>query len=366
MLSIHVRVQNFQSIEDAQVLVEGLTVVTGPNNSGKTALMRAVRGVFTNPAAGPLVRHGAAHLSVTLSFDDGTVICWEKGWEKPGRKGKAINQYRINGLLIQGVGRGVPPEVEALGVRSIPASSEKVWPQIADQFDGTLFLLNRPGAAVAEALSDVEKVGKLTDALKLSERDGRASESEVKVRRADLDALKLEALRFKGLTEVASSVRSLKTKRAGVVEAFDKTQAARALYERLRGARSSAEALAGFSVRVPNVGNPQSLTADISVAKALKARLQKARKDAAVYTSAPTLNFPDPARAQKIGALIQTILELKKRRSEVKAQIKTLQLNLVSTTEDLEDVVIEVKQTLEALGVCPTCDTVHGRSQVHA
>lgn len=365
-MSIHVRVQNFQSIEDAEVLIEGLTVVTGPNNSGKTALMRAVRGVFTNPAAGPLVRHGAAHLSVTLKFDDGTVICWEKGWEKPGRKGKTLNQYRINGLLIQGVGRGVPPEVEALGVRSIPASSEKVWPQIADQFDGTLFLLNRPGAAVAEALSDVEKVGKLTDALKLSERDSRAAESEVKIRRSDLDSLKLDVLRFNGLSDVAVSVKELKRKRAGVVEAFAKTQAASALYERLKGARSSAQALAGFSVRIPDLGSPKPFTAEIASAKALKARLQKARKDASVYTLAPLLNFPDPTRAQKIGTLIQTILALKKRRAEVQGQIKTLQSNLESTTGDLEDVVAEVRQTLEALGVCPTCDTVHGSSEVHA
>ncbi len=41
---VKVRVKNFQSIREAEVEVKGLTVITGPNNSGKTAFMRAVKG----------------------------------------------------------------------------------------------------------------------------------------------------------------------------------------------------------------------------------------------------------------------------------------------------------------------------------
>ena len=33
---------NFQSLKDVTAVIDGMTVVTGPNNSGKTALMRAV------------------------------------------------------------------------------------------------------------------------------------------------------------------------------------------------------------------------------------------------------------------------------------------------------------------------------------
>ena len=83
-MAVQVRLKNFQSIEDASLRVEGLTVITGTNHSGKTAVMRAIRGLFTNAPAGPLVRHGAAHLTVALTFDDGTEVVWEKGWEKPG------------------------------------------------------------------------------------------------------------------------------------------------------------------------------------------------------------------------------------------------------------------------------------------
>ena len=194
-MAVQVRVQNFQSIADASVSIDGLTVVTGANNSGKTAFMRAIRGVFTNAPPGPLVRHGCAHLSVALTFDDGTSVLWEKGWEKPGRKGKTINRYTVNGKQIATVGRGVPPEVESLGVREISAASDRVWPQIAQQFDGTLFLVNRPGSAVAEALSDVERVGALSSALKASEKDRRSANAELKVRRKDVEGHKTGCLK---------------------------------------------------------------------------------------------------------------------------------------------------------------------------
>ena len=76
---IRVRVRNFQSIVDAEIVVDGLTVVTGQNNSGKTAVMRAVHGVFTNASGNALVRHGEDHLSVDLDFGEVKEVRWEKG-----------------------------------------------------------------------------------------------------------------------------------------------------------------------------------------------------------------------------------------------------------------------------------------------
>ncbi len=96
-MAVTARIQNFQSIEDATIVIDGLTVITGTNNSGKTSVMRAIRGVFTNATAGPLVRHGCAHLSVTLTFDDGTSVLWEKGVGEAGSErqdGQPVHDQR--------------------------------------------------------------------------------------------------------------------------------------------------------------------------------------------------------------------------------------------------------------------------------
>ena len=197
-MPVTVRIRNVQSIRDATLRVEGFTVVTGPNNSGKTASQRAVRGVFTNASPGPLVRHGESHLTVDLTFGDGHSVKWEKG--------EKVNRYTVDGKVLTTVGRGAPAEVTALGVCEVKAGSDRLWPQIAEQFGGVLFLVDRPGSVVAEALSDVDKVGRLTEALRLAESDKRSVGAELKVRRADVLTAEQELADFDTLPDVAVQV----------------------------------------------------------------------------------------------------------------------------------------------------------------
>ena len=44
-----VHIQNYQSLKDVEFEVKGLTVITGQNNTGKSACARALCGVFSIP-----------------------------------------------------------------------------------------------------------------------------------------------------------------------------------------------------------------------------------------------------------------------------------------------------------------------------
>ena len=65
-----IKVENFQSIKNSEVEIEGLTVITGQNNIGKSALARAVGGVFSNLRGNSFVRRGEKYCSVEIKFDD--------------------------------------------------------------------------------------------------------------------------------------------------------------------------------------------------------------------------------------------------------------------------------------------------------
>ena len=65
-----IQVKNFQSIKKAEVEVKGLTVITGPNNIGKSALARAISGVFSNLKGNSFVRKGESHCEVEVEFED--------------------------------------------------------------------------------------------------------------------------------------------------------------------------------------------------------------------------------------------------------------------------------------------------------
>jgi DNA repair exonuclease SbcCD ATPase subunit len=400
-VGFQVRVQNFQSILDQALSIDGLTVITGTNNSGKTAVMRAIRGVFTNAPAGALVRHGCAHLTVTLTFHDGTTLKWEKGWEKPGKKGKTINQYTINGKQIGTVGRGVPPEVEALGVHSVQAASASVWPQIANQFGGALFLVDRPGSAVAEALSDVERVGKLTSALKSSEKDRRSANAELKVRRKDVSSYKEEVSRYDGLDPVADQITGLQAvldqlaaqehrleearrlrvrhqhaqHEAWLLEGFDPSvipssdqvtrimralQVIRGFHDRHTEEEKKVQQFSGFEAHTPPSG--QMITALASQISALRG-LVKLRKGAfeevSFYIDLPVAPLPGDDRLRKITKVMAQVSELRDRHIKALALTQEVTFAQECSIRDLAQAQDQVKDLLGHLGVCPTCNTLH-------
>jgi len=243
-VSVRIRVRNFQSIEDAEVEVSGLTVVTGQNNSGKTALMRAVRGVFDNTGGDAFVRHGTDALAVHLDFGDADVT-WTKG-------PKVKPTYVVGGKTIN-PGRAVPSEVASLGITPVQAGSGEVWPQVAPQFTGQLFLLDLPGSSIAEVVSDVDRVSRLTEALRYADSDKRTANADLKVRRKDRDDAATELAAFDGLDAAGDVVDNAARTLADVEDASDELDGVRTLAEGLRASSSRVDALDGVgSVVVPD------------------------------------------------------------------------------------------------------------------
>jgi len=409
-MAVRVRVKNFQSIEDAEIWIDGFVVITGPNNSGKTAFFRAIRGVFTNPSVGPLLRTGTAYLSVEMEFEDGTHILWEKGWEKPGQKGASINRYTLNGVTLESVGRGVPSEIEALGVQQITAASDKIWPQIADQFDGTLFLVNRPGSSVAEALSDVAKVGRLTGALKLSEKDRRANDAELKVRRKDLITIQEDVDSFDGLDGVAQEIRGLAQDGAALAVSEKEIEALQVLQSRFSEYTTVAQSLQDFDPTVlpsastalqiqekrREVGNLQALAlrhsdaateaaslSDFKVSLPVETRAIKLQKALVLCQGFSTRLARTQTEVERLSGDLPLIpssnesTRLKDSLAELQAARTRLTLSqtqseqwaekLVVATEQLDLISAQVEELLGERGECPTCGTVcQGHAQAGA
>lgn len=366
-MAVRVRVKNFQSLEDAEIVIDGFTSISGPNNSGKTALMRAIRGLFTNAPYAPLLRSGAAFLSVEIEFDDGTLILWEKGTERPDGKGKGINRYTLNGKVLEGVGRGVPPEVENLGVRAVSAGNQTIWPQVAEQFDGTLFLLNRSGAVVAEALSDVEKVGKLTSALRLSEKDRRAASTELKIRRDDMADAEREYSKYEGLEEVGVRVRAISALEARAQTLGSEFQEAQRLGASHRSALASEKAYRGFSYREPSPEAALSLSGRLKEATGVRAALRTREAQEARYKGYG-YSAPDSERALKIQGVLKVAREYREKHGRYQETVtrlagfdaysspdseRALKLQRVLTTcIELRARKVEAEDQLEAYSFC--------------
>jgi exonuclease SbcC len=400
-MPITVRVQNVQSVEDATIVIEGFTVISGPNNSGKTAVLRAIKGAFTNAPAGSLVRHGADHLTVDIDFGDGNTLCWKKGAK--------INQYTVNGKVLDNVGRGVPAEVEALGIRYMQAGTEKVWPQIAEQFTGVLFLVGSTGSTVAEAIADVDRVGRLSSALKLAESDRRTTGSTLKVRRSDVESLEKELGAFVGLDGVATRTSSLEARVAQAETTRLAVQNLAAVRNRLQGSREQVKSLSGVTgILVPSqdrVAEGSRAGEAVREAEGLRDRFQTAQGEVSRWEGVETITLPDEAlvtesgkakkeratllllqsrqtQAQRVVEALGGVLDvslpsdsagekarktkealailtgIRKRLSQAQANVQTLGEQLETTAGELGQQQVEVDHLLGDRGLCPTCGRV--------
>lgn len=308
---LKIRVENFQSIEDSEIEVSGLTVITGTNNGGKSALHRAVFGAVTNARGTKFVRHGKDQCTVTLTFGDGRTLVWEKG--------EKINSYTVDGKTLNKVGAGAPPpEVQALGIVPIEAAGRELWPQFAHQFTGQVFLLDQPGSVLAESIADVTRVGVLNEALRNTQSDRRAQGAELKVRVSDV--AKLEALEstYSGLDVVEMLAREADTLDQEVV----------ALQEQLATTTSLRDDIETFTDAVGDllpvrwIEMPLSGRAYIDDLKALTevqelaSKLDAARAVQAQLSPVAAITLPEDAlvvRAEKVADAITLLRGLRDR-----------------------------------------------------
>jgi DNA repair exonuclease SbcCD ATPase subunit len=101
------------------VLGPGVKALIGPNNRGKSALVRALRAVFYGEARDSLVRAGAKAAVVEIGIEGGRVLRFSRQprrnpvnlWSLHEADGTVVEE---NGLRHETGGRGVPGWVESL------------------------------------------------------------------------------------------------------------------------------------------------------------------------------------------------------------------------------------------------------------
>ena len=196
-----VKIVAFQSIDSTTIDLGQVTVVAGPGDAGKSAILRAIRAAFLNDGNDRDIRHGEKQCSVELDFDDGKTVIW---WKEKGKGGcytiahppeEGEDGCRFESF--QKTGGAVPDEIqEIFGVAEVELGpSNTVTPQLSDQFD-TPFVLGESGSKRARIIGKATRLDLVVTAqaaCKTSgdahKRDAATAEQQGKEAQEQLEAL---------------------------------------------------------------------------------------------------------------------------------------------------------------------------------
>ncbi len=202
--------ENFQSHKYSVIdLIDGLNVIVGPSDSGKTAILRGIKWVLYNEPSGDyFVREGESQASVTLFFDNKVRV--------KRLRSKSKNTYFLydaydNESKFEGFGTSVPEEIiDATGIRKIYLDREFSTPiNQSDQLEGA-FLLSEKSSTKANSIGHLVGVNILDDALRDSLKDNRNLSLKKKDREEGLGKLNNDLKNYDYLDDLAQKLEKLR------------------------------------------------------------------------------------------------------------------------------------------------------------
>jgi exonuclease SbcC len=310
-----VAITNFQSVEDAKINLGAWTVIVGKSNSGKSAVVRALRAVARNVNSPSSVRAGSKQFTATVSIGDTDVSI---------ERGKSQSTYRVTDhgkgdeQVYTKAGRAVPEDVESTLNLPVHAGQDLTF---ATQLDAP-YLLDASASTVAATLGDLSNVSRLHDASKEANRIRLASEATVKTRVADVTAIRAQiAEQFSTIRSDKSRVEEAKVLLDSVRTAAGEADRLEALLRDLAMTESALQQLQEFADSLPR---PEDVHADVELVE----------------------------RDHKQALRLQNILAVISASSEAYTANDHEHRRFVEAVEALD---AEYTDTLREAGTCPTC-----------
>jgi len=181
--------RNFQSWREFNLPMTGFTVIIGPSDRGKSAIIRSLRGILRNQVGANHITYGEKEVSVKLSSIDGDV--------KLSRNAKTT-AYTVNDEEYSKLAGAVPPIVEAMKFNEVEVNGVKLDPIFAGQFDSQFMLDLSPAElnSIFGLFSSTEKLnsGKKNAASKNLEFNATAKFLASEIQEAEAKSGLLETL----------------------------------------------------------------------------------------------------------------------------------------------------------------------------
>jgi energy-coupling factor transporter ATP-binding protein EcfA2 len=206
-----ITLQNYMSHADTIIeLASGLTVLVGPNNCGKSAVVSALETLCNNATGSYMVRHEEKEALVKVETDDGHTFVWR-------RRGKVVS-YSIDGKDSHRMRRGIPEDLHTyLRLPKVDAGEN------GEPFDvhigmqkSPIFLLNEPESRAALFFASSSDAAILLEMQKIHRIKVRDRKNDERRLKREIETLNLELKTLEPLDALSSSVTEAETQFQGL------------------------------------------------------------------------------------------------------------------------------------------------------
>lgn len=204
-----IKLINFQSHKTSQIdFDEGLTVILGQTDQGKSSIIRALKWVLYNePRGTDFITAGCKLCRVILEMEDGSTIIRERD----GQRNRYILTQNGEEQIFEGFGNSVPLEViRAHGIPKIYIDKDATSAvNLAEQLEAP-FLISESGSNRAKALGRLVGIHIIDAAQRTTLKDLIDAQQRQKLLESDITAVKEELQSYKDIELLAERVSSLK------------------------------------------------------------------------------------------------------------------------------------------------------------
>ena len=196
-----IHVKNFQSLREVSLSLGKLTVIVGPTNVGKSALMRALRALVENRRGESFIFDGARECQVSVATDTHTVV-----WYKPIKKSALY-------YIAQGQNQlsNVPQStaIETLGIRKVELSRVvSLMLNFQNQLDPP-FLLTESDVVKSKIIGEITNASLLLASINILKRWGSMNSGNLSVRLQDTANTKDKLVKYATIPKLKEDMKAL-------------------------------------------------------------------------------------------------------------------------------------------------------------